>query len=412
MWFKLLYLFYLILAFLFPAVSLIGPLSIRHVVMLLMLVISVFKGARWDVYLTLYTIFIFFFSISSIITGYSNVLLNKLLGTYLQAYVFYFSTCVLIKKYNGVQWLYVFFFVFGLLDAFVTIGQFYHLPFAEKIVLFVGYQYDEQFVSLMNRYDKMEGVALPGLVGSVRNGYFLSAVAVLALYNKNNSISIINWGAWLVIMAASLLSQERMGFIAAVLLSLFVIVFTMSMKSKRGGWAIAIISVMILIFVFPIAFDALQGSNLRYSQGFDMGGSRSTLALIGWNFFLNHPLGAFYEFESMGYPYPHNVIVNIFLVGGFFGGMVLLIMFIKQLFVLIKYLYWSLKSRKISFAAFFALAFLAYTMNSFTHNYSIAFGTFEFFLFFSAFLTLRSEENFYIKNGLEKENPMKSIATR
>ena len=378
MWFKILYFVFVILAYIFPTVPLVGPISIRHAVMVLMLLVCINKGVRWDKYMTLFSVFLFFFGISSIITGFAVPFVNKLVGTYLQAYVMFFATYLLIKQYNGEVWLVNFFLMFGLLDAFVTIGQFYNMSFAQNIVDFLGIDFEEEYLSKMERYDIMEGVALQGLVGSVRNGYFLSAIAVLALYNKKGKIALYNWAIWMIVMVASLLEQERMGFYVAVLLSFVVIVSTFSVRMKKVGWFFSVVLVFAALLILPLGMDMLQGSNLRYAKELNLGGERGTLAKIGWDYFKSSPMGAYFEYEAHGFPYPHNVFVNMFLVGGVFG--------------VIKYLYQSIHIRNLTLPFFWGLMFLAYTLNSLTHNASIVFGTFEFFVFWNAMIALRAKE--------------------
>lgn len=391
MWFKTLYFIYITLAFLFPTTNVVGVMSLRHIVMLVMLFICVTKGVRWDKYLTLYTVFLFFFGLSSIITGYGLQFLYRLLGSFLQVYVFYFSTDVLVKEYHGEKGLYYFFLAFGLLDALVTIGQFYHLGFADRIINLLGITYEETLASYMDRFDTMEGIALQGLLGSVHNGYFLSAIAVLALYNKKGKLSLLNLGLWGVVMVASFLAQERMGFFVALLVSFIVFVFAISNRMGKSGWFAVFVFAGLVLFLLPKGMDLLQGGNTRYSGEISIAAERGYLTRSGWSYFLNNPMGAFFEYTLQN-EYPHNVIVNMFLVGGLFGGVAVLILFVKQLVVLAWYLVNLLKRHHLTFAAVWGLMFLAYTINSLTHNLSIVLGTFEFFLFWSAFKALRERE--------------------
>lgn len=398
MWFKVLYFIYLILAYLFPTVNVVESLSIRHVMMLVMLVVCIVKGIRWDRNMTLYTVFWAFFGLSSVLTGFASVFFSKFLGTYMQAYVMFFATYVLIKKYDGANWLYYFFLVFGLLDAIVTIGQFYHMGFAERIVELIGTNYDEDFISRMERNDIMEGVAVQGLVDSVRNGYFLSAMAVLALYNRKGKITLFNLIVWLVIMVASLLAQERMGFFVAVLLSFLVIVPVVSFRFGRIGWFVVVLLVLVALAFLPMGWEMLQSGNLRFSKEIDIAGERGVLARMGWNYFINHPLGAYYEYSALGYQFPHNVFVSMFLVGGVFGGIAVLIMFFKQIVAIVKYLFRSMRTRTLTVASFWGLMFIAYSLNSITHNASIVFGTFDFFIFWGAFEAIREKESLSVVN--------------
>lgn len=392
MWFKVLYFIYLIIALLFPVIAVVGPFSLRHLAMLVMFVLCIKKGLRWDKYMTLYTVFIFFFGLSSIITGYSGEFFGKLFGTYLQVYVFYFSTYILITKCDGERWFYFFFLTFGLLDAFVTIGQFFNLSFANRIIEFLGIELDESFMLKMERNETMEGYALHGLVGGVRNGYFLSATAVLCLYNKEGRIRLLNLLLWLFVMIASFLAQERTGFYVALSLSFVIVLCTLYQKMRLIGWLVAIALVLLALVYIPNGMEILQSGDLRYAKGVDYSTDRVYLIKHSLNYIETNLMGGYYEYLNLGNQYPHNVFISMFLVGGIFGGIVILYMFLNQLIVLIKYMLGTLKKQSFTLAFFVGMMFLAYTMNSFTHNASIVYGTFEFFIFWSALEALKEKE--------------------
>ena len=69
--------------------------------------------------------------------------------------------------------------------------------------------------------DSMAGFVPPGLVGAVANGYLLSALTILVLYNKRAKIGLLNIVLWLFCLYALYCLQERTALVAGSVLSLY-----------------------------------------------------------------------------------------------------------------------------------------------------------------------------------------------
>ena len=352
-----------------------------------MLIVSFCEGFKIDKYLRYYIIFLFFFGISSFITGYEVDFLNKLFGTYLPIIAAYTATCILIQKYNGTTILVWLFVCIGILDAIVTIGQFLHLAYVNEIYSLFGFTNDEEFVDKMLRRDDLSGFTIHGLFAGVSNGYFLSATTLLVLYNKKCN-SIINLGLWMIMISASFLAQERTGFYLAFIFSIFIMSRIVSTKgSNKMRWAISLSIIMIAIILLSSYGELLLSSDFRYAKGFDMQ-NRDIARSSTLDYLLQNPLGGIGDYMSKGNIPPHNIIYNAILYGGIIGGVIIIILLILQMLKIFPYLYKTNKLENSEWMFIFGLMYFDYTLNSLFHNSSIVTGAFLFFVWWGAFIAL------------------------
>ena len=382
--FPVLYVIFLVICVLYPFKTIVGPVAFRHVFSLFLLGVCIREGFRSDKYLHLYFIFLFFLAISSTLTGYIGFFFNKLLGTYMPFITAYAATYLLIKKYNCaglLAWLIVGFAVF---DAIVTIGQFFNLDYVERIYSIMNMDLDEEFGEKMGRKDMLEGYAIAGIFDSVANGYFLSATAILALFNKKCSI-IFRILLWLIILVASLLAQERSGFFMALAFSVFIIGRFFMSKGKKLGIIMVVVFVAIAGFFILSNVDLLFSSNLRFAKGFENDG-RESFRAVAWDYLFQNPLGGFYDFMESGNRGSHSFFVNAFLYGGIFGGLCVIVLVILQVVKILPYLFSKPKTEYAEWSFIWGLMYIDYTINSMVHNASIMSGTLFFFVWWGAFL--------------------------
>ena len=383
--FKILYVAFILICILYPNIIIFGPISYRHIISLIMLVVCILEGFKPDVYLYLYYGFLLFLGISSIATGFSGVFFNKLFGTYIPIVAAYAATYLLIKKYDGTNIIVWTIVCVGVLNAIVTIGQFFDWSIADSICSILNVEIDEKYVNILDNKEDSEGTALPGLLGSVDNGYFLSATALLSLYNKNCKIPI-NLFVWLIIIAASFLAQERAGFILALFFSAFIVGdYFYSMKNKTAGLVLLVFVLIVCASVVYSYMDDIMSSELRYTKGFE-GDDRSVLRSETWDYVLNNPMGGFYEFNSSGHQHPHNFLMNAFLFGGFLGGIILIALLFIQIIRIIPYVFRHLESKEAQWAFIWGLMYIDYSLNSMVHNASIVQGVMPFFIWWGAFI--------------------------
>lgn len=382
--FKIIYLLFIVFCIVYPYKDLAGPITFRHVISLLMLGVCVLEGFRSDKYLYLYYAFVLFFGISSVATGFIGDFVRGFFGTYISMIAAYAATYLLIKKYDGTGLLVWTVVCIGLLDAVVTIGQFFDSETIDRLCSFLKIEISEKYAGFVD-YSESGGFALPGLLSSLNNGYFLSATALLVLYNKKCNF-YINFILWLVIMAASFVAQERAGFMLAIAFSAFIVGEYFFTQRKATGYIVLIIVLIVCGAVIYSYMDEILSSELRYTKGFE-GDGRGDYRSLTWNYLFNNPMGGFFSFNSMGHMHPHNFFLNAFLFGGFFGGICLVIILFLQIKEIIPFLLRNPGTEYSKWAFIWGLMYLDYTINSMVHNPSIVQGVVPFFIWWGAFLS-------------------------
>ena len=382
--YRFLYVIFIIVSVLYRYEMITSTVSYRHVISLIMLGVSLFAGYRADKYMWLYLAFLFCFAISSFVTGYSGMFFNRFFGTYLPFITACSATYVLIRKYQGADLLIWLFVGIGLFDAVITIGQFFRWGFVDQVYSFFSFSYDEDFIEASYQRSDYYGRVLVGLFDSVTNGYFLSAVSLLVLCNKKCKF-FINVLLWVVMISASFLAQERSGFFLAVIFSVFIFIRYLGQKI---GYVGVIVGVIIMLFLAVYAADhtgLLLNGDFRYSKGFDMQ-NREELRNSAWSYFLQHPLGGFYDYTARGNGHPHIFIINAFLYGGIFGGVIVIYLLFLQLIKIFPFLFKKFSDPNAEWAFVWGLIYVDYTLISMLHNASILSGTFLFFIWWGAFL--------------------------
>ena len=122
-------------------------------------------------------------------------------------------------------------------------------------------------------------------------------------------------------------------------------------------------------------------------------GLREKLFTDGFNYFLEHPMGAYQQYVLEGHTQAHNVFVNALLFGGIFGGIIGIGIIIYQLVVIMEVILKALRKRiNSTMLVVCSLAYLDYTLNSFFHNPSVLAGVSIYFVLWSMVVTLIQKE--------------------
>lgn len=390
--FKILYCIYLIISIFYSAVPLVGPLSIRHVFTLLMLFVCFTEGGlKLDKFLKWYLVFLFFYVLVEVVTGYAVFVISKLLGTYLASIVLYMATKIMIKKYDAGVLIIKVLVVAGIVNAFVAIAQFYGSSLADLIPEKLHITMSEEQLDLLDRED-FHGYNVGGLIGAVSSGYFLAATAVLALYNKKNKISIFNWAAFAVIFFALFLVQERSA-LAAGLICAFLFWLVFSIRNKNTLITSILILIAIAFIIFYLGSRYITYEEMRYTTKGVEDSKRTGYFFTALNWVFGHnPLGGANAFYAQGGYYPHNIVANALLYGGVFGGTVLLTILITQLVKIANTVLSYHRGNHSTLLLVLCMAYLCYTMNSWFHNYSLVFGGEIIFLLWAMISSLPERE--------------------
>lgn len=391
--FSIVYVVYLIVCLLFGTVPFFGPITLRHMLTLVLFVWSIAEGGfKLDKFLRWYCVFLAFSAIGALLTGCMLPFANRLLGTYFSSIVLYISTKIVIKKYNGFLWILYTLLSVCLLNAIVVIAQFYGSPLAFSIPEILHIDYSEEMLELYERLDDFHGRYVGGVLGVVQSGYYLSAMIPLCLYNKKDAPTILNWSLFIITAFSLLLVQERAGlFIGILAFGLYYVICVK--RKKRGIWTSFAVFVVLVVVLLRYGASLFSFDEMRYStMGLEMGG-RENLTSNGWHYFINNPLGGIDAYHIAGNRDPHTIFVNAFLHGGLFGGIVLLgIIIVQSIKVGGVMIEAYTKKRHTQMLIVCSIAYLVYTLNSLAHNASLASGVPTFFLYWAAVVSLLEKE--------------------
>lgn len=401
MWFKISYVIYLIVCLLFGNIELFPSLSIRHILTFYMLVCCIVQGGiKINRFIRAYLIFLLFYGISSIFTGYGLVFLRNLIGTFFAAIVIYWSTKILFQKYDGGIWMINAVLAVAVINSIIAIGQFYQNPQALAITSFFRFNMGEDVVEMYEQAKDFHGRYVSGMMDVVSSGYFMSAASVVALYNKEGKLSIRNILTFALIFYSLFLGQERAGFYCGILcVALYLLIMI-------GRNETSVLSIFFLLVIGLFVIQHYGGylfslDDMRYKSVEDSG-LRGRLIQNGWHYFMDHPFGAYLQWVFEGHEQAHNVFINSLLMGGIIGGVVGIAIIICQLVKVAKILLESLKKEYSTMLVVLALAFLDYTMNSFFHNPSVLGGVAMYFVLWGGVTSLYGWE------GADRQNKLLS----
>ena len=389
-----LYVVFVIVELLYGQLEMAYGLSPRLIMLLVMSVICTFRSCFvFDKYWGVYIIFIFSFLVSSFITGYGGNGIKFLIGRYFCAWVLYCSTMTVIKRYKGSRVIVYTLLSICLVDAVVTIAQYFTLPFSYSILdtlhLNITEGFEDSLLYHQSLSGTMEGRSLPGLFGTaVKNGYILAIGAVLALYNKNSKLSLFNFVVWLIIVIALYFCQERSAFgFGLIFSSVYMFFYIRQIKAKWRFPIYLIVAILSLLIVYKLYGVILGGNSKFANKGFDMS-DRLYIYDFAIDYFKSNPLGCYFEYREAAQIDPHNIFISAFLYGGIIGGLSIIVILIMQVREGLRFIsryvnYDQSKNTKL----IFLLAYGAYIANSLFHNHSIVNGSCTAWILWAAFIS-------------------------
>lgn len=397
--FQVIYTFFIIAQLLFGSVY-VGPATPRQIMAVIMFIVCIKeKSVKIDTYFFIYLFFIYGYVIAQLITGYFSELIRLLFGYYFVSYVAYQSTKLLIKKTGNADLLLTIIFIIGLLDALVTIGQMYQMPFANMINKILCPSIDDTYDTMaLRNQSNMLGYTIPGLFGPVPNGYYLSAMTILGFYNKNVRLSLTNILIVSFFIFSTFIVQERTALVVAVVLSSFTLykILRSSNEYSQLKKSFVLLSLVIIaIIVIPDLWTFMSEGESRYSRGFSLSEDRGDINIATIEFLSSNPLGGINKLQMENH-YPHNLILNAFVFGGLIGGTALLVLCILQIKLCCKKAFSQITKENIQ-QFIIIIMFCAYTLNSFTHNLSIVTGEPTIWLFWGAIIGLEKYRVHYKK---------------
>lgn len=393
MLFKILYSIYLIVSLFYGTVPIMGSISVRHILTIIMLGACYLEGGlKLDRFLKWYMGFLLFYVVVEAGSGYSSYVFGKILGTYLASIVLYMATKVVIEKYNAEHLIISILIILGLINAIEAIGQYFGNPIALALPQILHIPMSEEDLELIVNSDTpLQNVA--GLMGIVTSGYFLSAISVLALYSKKEKITTLNWALFAVIFFALFLVQERSGLIAGIICAILYLSLV-SLSGQRYVKNAILICIVATIITSGFVSKIVSFEDTRYSTLGMSDRKRISIATDAISWVLHNPIGGKSYYYAMGGYYPHNFFANALLFGGIIGGGILIGILFVQLSKIINIVSGYYKSSTYSpLLIAICMAYLCYTINSLFHNYSLVTGGEMIFLLWAMIGSLKDIED-------------------
>ena len=396
--FKIIYLFFIVCAFLYGSYHIAGPLTLRQVAAILMCVICLFESKTFyiDKYLKGYFVFVAFWLISSLATGNIVEYFQDLIGFVFVAYIGYWATIILKKKYDSLHILVYALIFIGMFDAVITICQSLYIPVFDSFLELLHLEpVNEKFLSKQSREVDMMFVAIPGLYGSpVNNGHYLMISFITSFALQRYHFKPVGLVFSIIILVGLFFCQQRGPFYLGVLL-LTLILYVTYFRGKSIAKKVLMAFIVIAIAVLAVP-TYLQNSSLlesRMSRGAE-DEVRSELYANTPEWLAEHPLGGIYELRKIRAP--HNFFLNAFVIGGWLGGMFVIYVLFVQLKPIAKVCLKTV-SEKNYLTFIFAVAYLGITGNSMVHNVSIITGDVASWIIWAAFLSNKQSKNQCLK---------------
>lgn len=399
LFYYLLYLIFLISSILYGSLY-IGPVTPRQIMSVVMIVVCIKEGYLFfDKYAKLYFGFVFFYLVACFSTGGFDIALRNLLSYYLVAFVGYQSTRMIISKYRGARFVLLSLLSIFFVDAVVTLIQMWQRPLSYIILDTLNITAADELLERaeLREMDTLAGLAVPGIVGSVLNGYVLAVSCALIFYNKSARLKFWNIILLMFFLVSVFVVQERTALFAAGFISILMIVKLVGSSEEKNKvkWIFFFIAIiLIIVFGSPLFYDSILDDGFRYSESsFSIKeDARSHIWSEAWDFIQSTPVGGIFYYTNTHIKMPHNFFLNAFIYGGIFGGLFLITLFVEQMIIVLKILIQKLSANNI-LSLVFAGAYLAYSINTMTHNSSLADGNLLVWLLWGAIISTRNGIN-------------------
>ena len=376
--YSILYIIYVLILTIYGSFHVgIIPASTFVSILMLFVCISTFNRLYSDNFFKLYILFIVCYLLSALVTGYIAEGFRRLLGYYFVCYSAYYSTYVLIKKYNSIQVLLYTFLIIGALNTLVTIGQAFGMSYADRIMDLLYIDKMAWFAELQESELDVWGNYSPGIFTVVSNGYNMMTFTILSLSLQRSTIGlyrILGYFYTLLALYATFLTQERSAFLIAFFIVGIGIYKMMIGRSKKYRSVLFCFFVIFIAWLIPYLYDVILLGDNRFSQKIDSQDSRISIYNNAMNYIFDNPIfGGIDHYFMLKLKAPHNLILNAYIYGGLLGFIALVTLIYKQCKYCIIEALKRVTYDNIIYIVF-GLAYLAYTANGMLHNSSLATG--------------------------------------
>lgn len=390
--YKFFYSLFFIASILYSSFRLPLGVTPRNIMSLVMLVVCFYESRHFflDKWFGIYLIFIAFFSLSSALTGYSSSFNHWFIGYFVVAYIGYWATMILIKKYDGYSLVLKLFVGIGLLDALVTVGQFYNIPFILQIPNFLGISSDVDMLAELDANDTALGLVLPGiLTNDVYNGYFIMSTGILSLYFLKDGFRIFKLLPWLLFSIASFMVQQRAPFYIFMIASVAIFIKVTYITNSRYKYIYLFLLLILIPVMASYLLNFLTTSGSRFSLGMEST-NRNELFAQSIQFIKDNTLiGGFFG----SHIYPHNLFLGAWICGGIFGFVSIVVLTCMQFGRVFKSFFSKIRDSRNYLRMLFGMSFLSFGLNSLFHNAGLYTGDLILWILWGAFTPLISTYN-------------------
>ncbi len=288
-------------------------------------------------------------------------------------------------------------FLGAILSAYIVVGlnktnnyiSFFHIGYILSIILLFAIMYINGNISLVNFasvVDYRDRFMLNANAYSYYSVFANFSLFYLYLKNKNKLLSVLLIFLPILFLIISFTTQSRSGLY--LIITINVIFWVFINKSENKSKLKKLFKTITFFLIFTIAsikfIDIYQNSRIknRISTYSDKVDPRETLISEGIHIFsensiLGVGLGQFPFYNSHG-QFSHNSYIEIFAEQGFFGGIVLLLLFGIPLYKSIMNLRFDIKNEILRCNLFFFIIFLVF--NNVYVFYKFPFSMMYFFL--------------------------------
>ena len=373
--FPFIYCLFILSQFLIGQIYLPGfPLNILQISTLLLLTICIIEEQKLphDRYIVLYFIFLILYFVSAIFTGHMRSLFG-VLPQVLISFTAFWSTKILVQRYDTLLPL-VFPVVFaGVVDAVVTILQATGNPIISPVILMLIQNPD----SISFATDGMLGHSISGIfINPVFNGHSLLFCFVCSLFMLQGRYRLLGFLLSLTILTGLFFCQQRSAFYLSII-ALLIVGWKMMQNNVTNKFFLVFLSLILIFFLLPFIESYVLESGSRLIDTNTT--NREEIWSSAASYLSNHMLfGGFDAFVKETGKYPHNLFFSSFLAGGLFGGLIMMILVCRILYGAVKSLKYF-NGYNISLLVSVCLIVTLVT-DSFTHNIGLVEADFSTFL--------------------------------
>lgn len=351
------------------------PLNIMQITTLLMLsfCILIDRKLPHDKYIVLYVLFLLFYMLSSMLTGYTDTLFGSVFPQVMISFTAFWATKILVQRYDTILPLVIPAILAGVVDSVVTISQAVGKPMISPFIVMLMQNPEALDISS----NGMLGVSVSGLfLNPVFNGHNLLFCFVCSLFVLQGKYKLIGWLSSITILTGLFFCQQRSAFYLSIIV-LMIIGWQLMRNSLKSKLVVMFLLFTIIFYFLPHIESYVIDSGSRLMDTSMT--SRDDIWSAAINFISDHILvGGFDKFVLEYGRYPHNLILSAFLAGGLIGGGILITLIIMLFLAAIKSLRYYRGNNLSLYVSACLIAVLV--ADSLTHNTGLVEADFSTFL--------------------------------